>query len=82
MELGHVGLSLPATLVLRSEEEFAIGRLVAVKQAGIQADGSQPCLQAVTPKQSALAALGAPCSELASPTAVGANPSPWRSPEP
>lgn len=53
MELEQAGLSLPATQVLRSEEEFASGRAVAVKQAGIQADGSQPCLQAVTPKQPA-----------------------------
>lgn len=46
-------LSLPVTLVLRSEEEFARGRAVALKQTGIQADGSQPCLQAVTPAQQA-----------------------------
>lgn len=47
------GLSLPVTLVLRSEEEFARGRAVAPKQTGIQADGFQPCLRAVTPAQQA-----------------------------
>lgn len=41
------------SLVLRSEEKFARGRAVALKQTGIQADGSQPCLRAVTPAQQA-----------------------------